>query len=336
MRTFHVFAARSLTLALAVALPLVAARTAAAADADPSVTAKATELFRAGRAAAAAGDDKTACERFTESEQLQPAPGTQLNLGACEEKQGHLLAAREHFRKAASAFGPEDRRRAVAVNTAGALTDRLAILTVHIPTTSPAGTKVAVAGAVLDPGILEHGIEVDPGKTTLLITAEGRQPRTLDLTLAEGEKHEVSAEAGEAVAPAPEAPAPVVHNDSADATRSLERTLGFAGMGAGVAGIAVGSIFGALALHEASVVKANCNTTTWACQAPGVSAASSGKTDGVVSTVGFIAGGVFAAAGVYLFVRTSGGDARGKTTGLFLAPDVSPRGAEGVTGTWVF
>ena len=52
-----------------------AAPTAAKPAADPAVTARATALFHEGRVAAEAGDNKTACERFGESEQLQPAPG---------------------------------------------------------------------------------------------------------------------------------------------------------------------------------------------------------------------------------------------------------------------
>jgi hypothetical protein len=107
-------------------------------------------------------------------------------------------------------------------------------------------------------------------------------------------------------------------------------------MGAGAAGLIAGGVFGALALHEASVVKANCNTTTWACNQTGVSAASSGSTDGVVSTVGFIAGAAFGAAGVYLFVSTSGKAPHAQATGITVTPMTSPRGGEGVMGTWVF
>ena len=60
-----------------------------------------------------------------------------------------------------------------------------------------------------------------------------------------------------------------------------------------------------LALNQASVVKANCSPT-FSCMPAGVTAGSSGKTDSVVSTTGFIAGGVLAAAGVYLLVTTWG------------------------------
>jgi len=304
---------------------------------EPSVTARATELFRAGRAAAAAGDDKTACERFGESEKLQPAPGTELNLGACESKQGHLRAAREHYRSAAAGFGPEDLRRAVAVNSANGLTDRLGLLTLRVAPGAPADATVTLNGVALDAKTLAQPIEVDPGKTTVVVNAASRQPRSVDVQLAEGEKKELAVDAGDAVAPETPAAPPVDTSPKPDATRGLERTLGFVGVGAGVAGIAVGSIFGALALHEASVVKANCNLTTYACQSPGVSAASTGSTDGIVSTVGFIAGGVLAAAGVYLVVRTWGPSpsSHAKPIALTLTP-LTLRSGGGAVGTWTF
>jgi len=331
MRTPNLLTTTSLALALSILTS-----SASAAPSDPAITARATELFRAGRAAATAGDNKTACDRFTESEQLQPAPGTQLNLGACEEKQGHLLAARDHFRKAADAFGPEDRRRAVALNTASALTERLATLTVHVPAAAPEGLHVSLDGAALDPAAAEHGLELDPGKKQLVVEATGRQPRTVAVDLAEGEKREVTADAGDALAPE-EPPAPLVaHDDGKERTRALEHTLGFVGMGVGAAGVVVGGVFGGLALHQASVEKTNCNTKTWACNATGVSAASSGSTDAVVSTVGFIAGAAFAAAGVYLFVSTSGSAPHATATGLTITPMTSTRDGQGVMGTWVF
>src|SRR5271166_2452009 len=81
---------------------------------DPATHAQADELFKAGRAAVAAGDNKAACDRFGQSEKLEPAPGTQLNLGACEAAQGHILAAREHFRLAVAGFKPDHKSRPFA------------------------------------------------------------------------------------------------------------------------------------------------------------------------------------------------------------------------------
>jgi hypothetical protein len=86
--------------------------------------------------------------------------------------------------------------------------------------------------------------------------------------------------------------------------------------GLGAAGIALGSIAGGLALHEASVVRSNCPGHT--CGGPGYStasdAASRGKTWATVSTTGFALGGVAAAVAIYLWLRPVGpGDHASRT-----------------------
>jgi len=310
---------------------------------DPSAAKRSSDLFRAGRAAAAAGDDKTACERFTQSDALQPAPGTQLNLGACEAKQGHLLAAREHFRKAGAGFKPDDVRRAVAINSANDLTERLPVLTVHTAEGVPPGVQVTLDGAPLDLKVLEHGIELDPGTTKLVVSADGRKPREYEVVLKEAEKRDLAVDVGEplvavaADAPATPASLPPAIEDGSE-RRKLEHTLGFVGVGVGGAGILVGSIFGILAFHEAGTVRANC-TATYACRPAGVSAASSGKTDGIVSTTMFVLGGIFGAAGAYLTVRTwKTADTQGTqapAAALRVSPLAFPQGG-GALATWSY
>jgi hypothetical protein len=61
-----------------------------AASAD---SAAAEALFREGRDAAKHGDLETACADFAESQRLDPAPGTLLNLAECEEKLGRVASA---------------------------------------------------------------------------------------------------------------------------------------------------------------------------------------------------------------------------------------------------
>jgi hypothetical protein len=327
-----------LTLQLAGGCALSFPRVAAAQSAaDPATAKKATDLFRAGRAAAAAGDDKTACARFAESEALVPAPGTQLNLGACESKQGHLLAAREHFRKAGALFKPDDIRRAVAINSANDITDKLAVLTVHLAPGAPQGAQVTLDGAPLDPPVLERGLELEPGRTTLVVNAEGRQPREYPVTLKEGEKRDLVVDVGEVPSPpvVAGAPPPATTDDGGPSRRKLMHTLGYVGLGAGAGGILLGSIFGGLAFHQASLVKANC-TASYECRPAGVAAASSGSTDGAVSTASFVLGGVFLAAGAYL-TYTTWKDPNGAApaSALVVSPELVPGGG-GASAAWTF
>ncbi len=210
-------------------------------------------------------------------------------------------------------------------------------MTARLADGTPPDAEVTVAGTAVDAKALAQGMELDPGPAKLVVSASGRQPRTYDLELKEGEKRELSLEAGPAiVVETPEvAPPPV---DSRASLRKLEHTLGYVGVGVGAAGIALGSIFGILTFNEASVVKSNCNASL-ACNATGVSAASSGSTDGVVSTTMFVAGAAFAAAGVYLWISTAHADPAGLKplgSGSFVLSPVALRAGGGAAGTWAF
>src|SRR5690349_15059097 len=61
-----------------------------AADGEPTDPTTADALFEAGRAAAKRGDFKEACEKFAESERLDPAPGTVFNLAECHNSLGEI------------------------------------------------------------------------------------------------------------------------------------------------------------------------------------------------------------------------------------------------------
>ena len=93
------------TILFAAAAAFVALPTSAhAQDAD--------KLFKEARRLVEAGDYAHACPMFAESERLEPAPGTLLNLADCEKNVGQLVSAQEHYRLAASGFPKNDPRRA--------------------------------------------------------------------------------------------------------------------------------------------------------------------------------------------------------------------------------
>src|ERR1041384_7022387 len=65
-----------------------------AARAEPDSVAAAETLFREGREAVKRADYAVACPKFQESQRLDPAIGTLLNLALCEESWGGLADAR--------------------------------------------------------------------------------------------------------------------------------------------------------------------------------------------------------------------------------------------------
>jgi hypothetical protein len=271
-------------------------------------SADAEAAFREGRKALQSGDLSAACAHFEESERLEPAPGTLLNLADCEERSGKLAHAKEHFGVAASGFPRGDVRRGIAMQHITAIEKRLAHLTLRLAASAPAGTVVRDGEDVVERGDLGTARTVDPGVHVVVVTAPGHADRSYDLTLHEGDQVEQTIDTGGTSAvpttSTVPAPVPVAPGASAEATPPSPssgkgvRTAGFVLGGIGVAGIATGAVTGILALGRASTVKSHCPGD--ACDPQGLDAASQGKWLAPTSTVAFVAGGAFLAAGAYL------------------------------------
>jgi hypothetical protein len=108
--------------------------------------AQAEVLFRSGKEADARGDLETACSKFAESQALDPAVGTLLNLADCESRSGKTHEAIEHYQAARAEMTPDDPRRRFA-------SDQIAALTPAAPTSSVSSTPTR--DAVSSPAPLE-------------------------------------------------------------------------------------------------------------------------------------------------------------------------------------
>jgi hypothetical protein len=80
----------------------------------PVVESRAEQLFREGRAAMRADDFMTACDRFTDSLELEETPGTLINLAICEQRLRRDASARAHYEAFLAQATATDRRRALA------------------------------------------------------------------------------------------------------------------------------------------------------------------------------------------------------------------------------
>src|SRR5262249_16095278 len=96
-----------------LSLILLGGASPALAD-DRATEAEAGAYCRRGRDAAKRGDHVTACTEVAESQRLDPAPGTLLNLGECEEKQGHYTRAWQYFADARATLPKDDDRTSIA------------------------------------------------------------------------------------------------------------------------------------------------------------------------------------------------------------------------------
>jgi len=309
---------RSPLYALPVVLLLVGSPARAQAQ-----QAAADALFDSARAAMAKGALDEACEKFRESDQLDPAPGTELNLADCEEKRGRLASAWVLFRTVEEKLAENDERLPVAHARAQALQPRVPKLMLSLSPDAPKNCRVK-DGAV-DFGSAAFGVPLplEPGPHELVVSAPGFEPRQFRVLLVPGETRALAVSPGartSAATPAEhEAARATAHEDPAPSTG--KRTLGFALSGLGVAGLGAGTIAGALMLSQKHTVAAECQPDK-SCTAAGLDAAHSASSLQTVSNIGWVVGGAALGAGIYLLL-SSGGSAKSSTT---LAVATTPTG----------
>lgn len=169
---------------------------------DPAA---AEAMFKLGREAMERGDHNAACARFADSQRLEPAPGTLLNLARCEETRGTLVSALEHYRDTIPLLPAGDERVKVARERASAIEKRLARLTLRLSAGAPAGTIVKVDSIEITSDELRSARSVDPGKHVISVVTPGRPDSQSEVTLGEGEQKEVTV-GGPATAPASRLP----------------------------------------------------------------------------------------------------------------------------------
>jgi hypothetical protein len=210
-------------------------------------------------------------------------------------------------------------------------------------------------GAVLTRQLDGHAIDVDPGKHTFTFALPDGSNVDQPFVVAEGQKAQrvaVSAKKPAAVAgnapgggttPPVEggAPPPVPGDDTSSASAwNGRKTLAVAVGVAGVAGIAVGSVFGLNAMSLWSRSKDECNAPAPSPGCPNVDAYNRAVDDknqsssaATISTIGFIAGGALLATGVVLFLTAPHGSEQpgAAFTSLAVVPSAGPGGG----GAWL-
>jgi hypothetical protein len=295
---------KRLLVALMVLLVPAAARASDTAE----------RLFHEARQAVAAGDFATACPKFEESQRIEPAPGTLMNLAECEEHLGAIVRARNDFALAASGFPKDDPRRVFVLQHAAELEKRFAHLKLRLAEHAPTDAVLRRSNVLVDRSMLGVSVAVDPGDQRIVVTAPGRFDKRYTLQLGEGESTELTIDAGEPV------PANIQYRTVMLGVKERtngRRVAGIFVVGLGVAAVAAGAVAGVVAMGDTSAVHAHCDAAGQ-CDPQGFGAASEGKIAAPLSTACFIGGGGFVLAGTMLLWASAG---RSRTT---ITPVVGP------------
>lgn len=309
----------------------------------------AESLFNAGKTALEAGDYKTACKNFAESQKQDPSVGTLLNLGRCNELQGRLATAWGHYKEAArfAQLRGDPERSEAARRLATELEPKLSKLTVAAAEPVPGmivarirkddGERVQMSS-----GALGVALDVDAGAYVIEASAPGHQTWSGEITVgASADRQTISIPA---LAPAPaDAPVPTPPPGAGATTVSTDGgsdgsglvTAGLIVGGVGVVGVGLGAIFGIMASSTASGAEddpALCPNKQ--CSAAGLDEIDSAETSATISTIGFGVGAAALAGGAVLLVLGLSQDGEGTATetgALHVDPVASPEGG----GLWL-
>ena len=295
--------ARGLTIAALLGLELACPRQARA---DNTPTAAAQVLFDEGKRLMASGRIADACPRFEESQRLDPALGTLLNLADCYERQRRLPEAWSKFFEAARVArseGHPDAER-VAQGRAAAIAAGLPKLLLQIAAAPANGLEIRQNGALVPASEWGIAVPLEAGSYTITASAAGHQTWQVQLVLASGSG--TNALSIPALDPLP---SPNAHSNGgatgvdSPGMRSfrVQRSVGAAVFGAGLVGVAVGSVFGLKSLSKHNDAEQFCSGAR--CTDPaGVALKSEAHSAGTVSTVAFVLGAAGLAGGAALWL----------------------------------
>lgn len=295
-----------LTLALGAAGSCFITQPAQAQEPSSADRATARTLAQEGYEALRDKQYATALERFTRANQLVRAPTIMRDLARAQLGLGRLVDAHETYssivREGVSDEAPQPWIKAVADAKAelAALSPRLPWVTITVA--GPAHPRVTIDGAPIPESSLGVKRPADPGRHEIRALASGYYTAKKTIVLNEGETVNVAFELEDA----PPDAAPKREEDAgkvsvATVTDPVWRkpvTIGAFALGG--AGIVLGSVTGILAMSKHNQLASDCQGGV--CTAAQKADYDSYHTLGMISTIGFVAGGVATAGGVVLLL----------------------------------
>jgi hypothetical protein len=288
------------------------------------------------------------------AENLYHAPSTLERLGECEVSLGRIVAGTETLNRvvreslpanAPAAFVAAQRRAAEVLATAR---PRIGKLRIHIDGAPADKVSVSVDGAGVPAALFDVERATDPGPHEVQATATGYRTASSSVEVPPGAtaavwlKLEIDPSAG-AAPPTPLGTATPTETTMVAPPAALtppppstgaNRVPAYIAVGLGGAGVAIGAVFGILALGTKSTLDNACVDKV--CPPSSKSDIDSLSSRATVSNIAFAVGAVGVVAGVVLLVTSHGSEAP-KTASAHRPVRAAPwigLGAAGVGGTF--
>lgn len=289
--------------------------TAHVAEAQQGGAAAAQELFNRGRQFLEEKKLPEALDAFTRSQQLDPSVGALINIAEIDEKLGKLGSAWSAWSEAARlALATKQGSRArSAQDGVNRLNPRVGRLSINAGRAT--GVSVTRNGEKQDPAALNTPVPVDAGHYVIEATGPGKKPYSTAVDVVDGATQTVQIPPLEAdnsqplpVAPPPEPP-----------PSNTQRNVGIGMEIGGGAVLAVGLIFGGVAMGKWNSVTNHCpnaHCATSAIKTQNQSDADGARTLSTISTIGVIGGLAIAAGGVVLHLTAP--TTKGSVAGISL------------------
>lgn len=283
----RLFAAALAALAAASMLSRAEAQPAPPAQPAPALSPssdakRADALFQEGKVLLEQGRFDEACERLAQSETIDPTVSTLGLLAGCHEQQGRIATAwKEYLATAKRAEAANDSRAEFARQRAEALAPTLPRLLVRLSSPSP-DIEIYRDLQRLTADEIGAEIPVDPGAYEIVARSPRRHEFRMTVTAREGSKVLVDVPDlraltdGSAPAPQPAVSPPIMPRSTAPKPASAPAEPPSAGVSGrvkaaavtgavGLAGMAVGAIFGISAVsksNESTIIQATCKSPT--------------------------------------------------------------------------
>jgi hypothetical protein len=307
----HLTARRVHLLCRSVLMTAVAAVIAWPAFAEPTAADKtlAETLFNEGQKLMESSRYAEACPKLAESQRLDPATGTLLNLGVCHEKQGKTASAWTELKEVSSLARRDGRldRVKLADQHVAAIEPSLSRVTINVP---PAAAKDALEIRFDDTivGRAAWGVAMpaDPGTHQVRVSAPGT--KTWQTTIEVGAKNDSKQVIVPVLEDAKAAPTAGGRFDGElSTTASSSKTAAYVIGGLGIVSLGVGAVFGVQAISKSKEAKDACTST---CAASDVDTMNQAKTAAWISNVGVGLGLVGIGVGAYLLFKPSSAEQR--------------------------